>query len=311
MRFNCRVDRLIIKDGKAIGVITKNGEEINGPVFLATGHSSRDTYQMLKKNGVTLEAKGLAIGVRLEHPQELIDKMQYHSKEGRGKYLPAAEYSFVNQADGRGVYSFCMCPGGVIVPAVTDKNQIVVNGMSASARSGKWANSGYVVELHPGDIPGFERFAELEMLALQQHLEEVFSNESLGKLKAPAQKIPDFLEGATSVSLSSTSYAPGIYPADFNKLFPEEISNRLKRGLLEIGRKNKDFISDQGVMIGLESRTSSPVRIPRDKETFVHKEIEDLYPVGEGAGYAGGIVSSAIDGMNSVEAYYKKLTQNG
>ena len=309
VRFQTRMQDLIIEDGEAKGVITQNGDRIAGPVILATGHSSKETYRMLKSRGVKLEAKGIAVGVRLEHPQELIDQIQYHTKEGRGKYLPAAEYSFVDQSQGRGVYTFCMCPGGVIVPAVSSEGELVVNGMSASARSGKWANSGYVVELHPGDIKGFEKEGEFEMLALQENLEKRFSESSGGTLKAPAQKINDFIEGKESENLPATSYAPGIQPADFNQIFPEEISTRLKDGLISIGKRCKDFSSGKGIMIGLESRTSSPVRIPRNSDTFCHLEIKNLYPVGEGAGYAGGIVSSAIDGMNAVEKFYQNITE--
>lgn len=307
VKFGCRMEDILIENGKAIGIMTSGGEKLLGPVFLATGHSARDTYRMLKDRGVKTEAKGIAIGVRLEHPQLLIDKMQYHDEAGRGKYLPPAEYSFVNQSEGRGVYSFCMCPGGVIVPAVSKEGEIVVNGMSASARSGKWANSGYVVELHPGDVKGFEKGGPFEMLLLQEYLEKEFAKESGGSLNAPAQRIKDFLNGSVSKELPSTSYAPGIHACDFNRLFPNEISSRLKNGLKQIGKKCKEFISDEGIMLGLESRTSSPVRIPRDPETLQHIEISDLYPIGEGAGYAGGIVSSAVDGMKSMEAYYKKL----
>ena len=305
VRFDCKMEEIIIQNNQALGIKTSDGEKIEGAVFLATGHSARDTFRMLKEKGVEMEAKGIAVGVRVEHPQSLIDKMQYHSSEGRGKYLPAAEYSFVNQADGRGVYSFCMCPGGVIVPAVSGDEEIVVNGMSASARSGKWANSGYVVELHPGDIKGFEKEGVFEMLSLQETLEKKFSKESKGSLIAPAQRIDDFLKGEISENLPSTSYAPGIHTSDFNKLFPKEISERLKSGLEQVGKKCKEFISHEGVMIGLESRTSSPIRIPRDPERLSHIRIKDLYPVGEGAGYAGGIVSSAIDGMKCIDAYYK------
>ena len=311
VRFDCKMNEILIENNKVIGIKTSNGDEINGAVFLATGHSARDTFRMLHSKGVEMEAKGIAMGVRVEHPQALIDKMQYHSSEGRGKYLPAAEYSFVNQVDGRGVYSFCMCPGGVIVPAVSEEGEIVVNGMSASARSGKWANSGYVVELHPGDIKGFEDKGALEMLELQESLEKKFSEDSNRTLNAPAQRINDFIEGMLSESLPSTSYAPGIHSSDFNNLFPEEISERLKSGLLQIGKKCKEFISNEGIMIGLESRTSSPIRIPRDNVTLNHSKIEDLYPVGEGAGYAGGIVSSAIDGMKCIDAYNQKIKQNG
>lgn len=311
VHFGTKASDIILEDGKAKGVVTDKGEVFSAPVFLATGHSARDTVKMLHDKGVKMEAKGIAMGVRLEHPQTLVDRMQYHSPQGRGKFLPPAEYAFVSQADGRGVYSFCMCPGGVIVPAVSKDGQIVVNGMSASARSGKWANSGYVVELHPGDIKGFADAGDLEMMALQEALEKTFSEESKGGLNAPAQKISDFLEGKTSEHLSATSYAPGIHSADLNQLFPMEISERLKSGLRQIGLRCKEFVSSDGVMIGLESRTSSPVRLPRDAETLQHMEIEDLYPVGEGAGYAGGIVSSAIDGMNCVDAYYKKIQKNG
>lgn len=308
VRFNCRMDDLLIKGNKIYGVKTGEGEEINGAVFLATGHSARDTFRMLNARGIKIEPKGLAIGVRLEHPQNLIDSIQYHQEEGRGKYLPAAEYSFVDQSENRGVYTFCMCPGGVIVPAINDKGQIVVNGMSASARSGKWANSGYVVELHPGDIKGFEEEGNLEMLKLQEFLEDKFSKESEGRLNAPAQRISDFLTGKTSKDLPSTSYAPGIHSSDFNLLFPTGISKRLKEGLNKIKKRCPEFITEKGILLGLESRTSSPVRIPRNPETLTHVELDDLYPVGEGAGYAGGIVSSALDGMNCVDAYYKKLT---
>ena len=307
IHFNTKMTDLLVEDGKAIGVRTQDGKEIFGPVFLATGHSARDTYRKLHEAGVKLEAKGLAIGVRLEHPQELIDKMQYHYKDGRGDFLPAAEYSFVNQAEGRGVYSFCMCPGGVIVSAISGQGQIVVNGMSASARSGKWANSGYVVELHPGDIKGFEVYGPFEMMALQEFLEKKFFEESGKSLNSPAQRIPDFIRGKKSSSLPNSSYAPGIHSSDFNNLLPKEIGERLKSGLQQIGRKCPTFVSEAGIMIGLESRTSSPVRIPRHPERMNHVIIEDLYPMGEGAGYAGGIVSSAIDGMNCIDSYAGRL----
>lgn len=307
VRFNTRMEEIILEKGKAVGVRTSEGEVLKGPVFLATGHSARDTFSMLYEKGVNIEAKGIAVGVRLEHPQKLIDCMQYHSKEGAGDFLPPAEYSFVHQVEGRGVYSFCMCPGGVIVPAVTENGQIVVNGMSASARSGKWANSGYVVEIHPDDLEEFEKEGPFRVLAFQENLEKKFSESSNGSLKAPAQKIPDFIEGKISEELPSTSYAPGLISVDLNTLFPRQLSSRLKGGLMEIGKKCKEFIGSEGVMIGLESRTSSPIRIPRDAQSFEHTDIKNLYPVGEGAGYAGGIVSSAIDGINSIDSYYKKI----
>lgn len=308
VRFETTMKSLLLEGNKAKGIETESGEKIYGPVFLATGHSARDTMRMLHSLGVAMEPKGIAMGVRLEHPQHLIDRMQYHSKEGRGKYLPPAEYSFVNQSEGRGVYTFCMCPGGVIVPAVSGERQIVVNGMSASARSGKWANSGYVIEIHPGDLEVSQNKGPLEMLEVQEFFEKKFADNSKGTLNAPAQRIDDFIKGKESKTLPQTSYAPGIHPADFRELFPDTIAGRLKSGLEQIKKKCPEFVSNEGMMIGLESRTSSPVRIPRDSESFCHIEIEDLYPVGEGAGYAGGIVSSAVDGINCIDAYSKKIS---
>lgn len=310
VRFREKVTDLIIENGKAIGVETASGEKIFGAVVLSTGHSARDVYRFLFKDKVDIEAKGLAIGVRLEHPQELIDSLQYHSKEGRGQYLPAAEYSYVTQVDGRGVYSFCMCPGGVIVPAMSAPGQSVVNGMSASARASQWANSGMVVELHPGDIPGFEKEGALEMLALQEFLERRFFEESGKTLNAPAQRMTDFVNGKDSKDLPKSSYPAGIHPARLDHLLPKEISGRLKDGFKSFNRKCPGFLTPEATMIGLESRTSSPVRIPRDRESLMHVTIEDLYPAGEGAGYAGGIVSAAIDGQRCVEAYHSKINAN-
>lgn len=303
--FGEKVTDILIEGQRAIGVETESGKRIEGGVILATGHSARDVYRMLNNRNVKLESKGLAIGVRLEHPQHLIDCIQYHSKEGRGKYLPAAEYNFVTQANGRGVYSFCMCPGGVIVPSMSGPYQSVVNGMSASARASQWSNSGMVVELHPGDIPGFSQDGPLEMMSLQEHLERKFFEESGNTLNAPAQRMTDFIEGRKSDTLPRSSYAPGIHSARLDQLLPPEIAIRLREGFLTFGRKSQGFVTEEAVMVGLESRTSSPVRIPRDKETLCHMEIEDLYPAGEGAGYAGGIVSAAIDGQRCVEAFYK------
>lgn len=305
--FGEKVTELLIKDNQAIGVKTADGKIFNGGVVLATGHSARDIYRMLHCKNIKLEAKGLAIGTRLEHPQHLIDCIQYHSNDGRGKYLPAAEYNHVTQVDGRGVYSFCMCPGGVIVPAMSGPNQSVVNGMSASARASQWSNSGMVVELHPGDIPGFEQDGPLEMMSLQESLERKFFKESGNTLNAPAQRMTDFIAGKKSESLLRSSYAAGIHSSRLDILLPKEIASRLKEGLLTFGKKSKGFVTDQAIMVGLESRTSSPVRIPRDPETLCHIEIDNLFPAGEGAGYAGGIVSAAIDGQRCVEAFYKKI----
>ncbi len=303
VRFGTRVDSLILDDNKVKGVVTSDGDEIMADaVVLATGHSAHDTFRNLHAAGVAMEAKGIAIGVRLEHPQKLIDKLQYHSEAGRGKYLPAAEYSYVTQVEGRGVYSFCMCPGGVVVPAGSGENELVVNGMSASARAGEKANSGMVVEIRPGDFPEYEEKGPLEMLQLQEDLERSFFEEAGCSINAPAQRMKDFTDGKTSGTLPSTSYAPGIHAVDFNRLFPPFISWRLREGFKDFGRKCPGFLTNEAILLGLESRTSSPVRLPRDKDTLCHVEIEGLYPSGEGAGYAGGIVSAAIDGSRCAEA---------
>lgn len=309
VKFNTKVSELLIDDGKVKGVRTFSGEEYFGPVVLATGHSARDVYRMLAEQKVKIEAKGLAIGVRLEHPQHLIDCLQYHSKEGRGQYLPAAEYSFVTQVDGRGVYSFCMCPGGVIVPSMSGPEQSVVNGMSASARASQWANSGMVVELHPGDIEGFAKYGDLEMLHLQEALEKSFYEVSGKSVKAPAQVMTDFVKGRESATLPRSSYPAGLVASRLDKLLPRQISGRLKEGFKNFDKKCPGFLTDKALMVGLESRTSSPVRIPRDSQSLSHPEIEDLYPAGEGAGFAGGIVSAAIDGQRCVEAYDKKIKE--
>lgn len=298
VRFGTRVARLVIEDGEARGVVTSDGEELRGDaVILATGHSARDVYRSLDADGVRLEAKGLAVGVRLEHPQRLIDKIQYHSETGRGRWLPAAEYSFVTQADGRGVYSFCMCPGGVVVPAASAPGELVVNGMSASARSSIWSNSGMVVEIRPGDFPEYAGRGVFEMLDLVEDLERKFYKESDGSITAPAQRMKDFVDGKDSRNLPPSSYLPGLYEARLDRMLPPFIAGRLKKGFGDFGRKAKGFLTNEAILIGLESRTSSPVRIPRDKETLCHTDIKGLYPAGEGAGYAGGIVSAAIDGM--------------
>ena len=306
VHFHSRVEQLITEAGEVKGVRTAHGTEFRGPVILATGHSARDVYRMLKASGIGMEAKGLAIGVRLEHPQQLIDRVQYHNPEGRGRYLPAAEYSFVEQVEGRGVYSFCMCPGGIIVPAASGPEQLVVNGMSPSNRGSRWANSGMVVEVHPGDFPEFAEHGELEMLALQEKLENDFYLAAGRTLKAPAQRMTDFVNGKVSADLPPTSYAPGLQSLPMHFLLPPFISRRLREGFRKMGRKSRGFLTPQATLIGLESRTSSPVRIPRDPATMTHVSTPGLYPVGEGAGYAGGIVSAAIDGIRAAEA----LAQN-
>lgn len=309
VRFQTKVDRLVINDGEVKGVVTADGGEVSGDaVILATGHSARDVYRSLARDGVKMESKGLAVGVRLEHPQQTIDRIQYHNPSGRGRWLPAAEYNLVTQADGRGVYSFCMCPGGVVVPAGSGPEELVVNGMSASSRSSIWANSGMVVELRPGDFPEYANRGEFEMLDLVEDLEKNFYEESGKSIVAPAQRMKDFVEGKPSKNLPPSSYIPGLYVARMDQLLPPFISSRLKKGFAEFGRKAKGFLTNDAILIGLESRTSSPVRIPRDKETLCHSEVKGLYPAGEGAGYAGGIVSAAIDGMRCARSIKDSLT---
>lgn len=311
VRFQTRADRLLTVGGIAEGVVTQGGEEIKADaVILATGHSARDVYRNLDRDGVRLEAKGLAVGVRLEHPQELIDRIQYHNAVGRGRWLPAAEYSFVTQVDGRGVYSFCMCPGGVVVAAGSGPGELVVNGMSASARSSIWANSGMVVEIHPGDFPEYADRGVFEMLDFVEDLEKDFYRRS-GGIKAPAQRMTDFVEGRDSKTVPPSSYLPGLYEARLDWMLPHFIASRLQKGFLDFGKKAKGFLSDKAILIGLESRTSSPVRIPRDSVTLCHTDIQRLYPAGEGAGYAGGIVSAAIDGMRCATEICRALKGNG
>ncbi len=305
VRFQTRADRLVIADGRVTGVETSDGKVFDsGSVILATGHSARDVYRNLARDGVRMEAKGLAVGVRLEHPQSLIDRIQYHNPSGRGPWLPAAEYSFVTQVEGRGVYSFCMCPGGVVVAAGSGPGELVVNGMSASARSSIWANSGMVVELRPGDIPGYSDRGVFEMLDFVEDLEKEFYRSSGDSIVAPAQRMTDFVAGKASSSVPPSSYIPGVYEGRLDLLLPPFVASRLQAGFREFGRKAKGFLTDKAVLIGLESRTSSPVRIPRDKETLCHTDIKGLYPAGEGAGYAGGIVSAAIDGMRCARQIY-------
>lgn len=307
VHFNCKVTDLIIDGDEVKGVRTASGETFLGPVILATGHSARDVYALLHRKGIHLDPKGIAIGVRLEHPQALIDRIQYHSEEGRGSWLPPAEYSFVTQVEGRGVYSFCMCPGGVIVPSASSPEESVVNGMSASARGGTWANAGMVVEIRPGDFPEYEKFGPLQMMELQKDLESNFYKAANRTMKAPAQRMRDFIERKDSDSLPSTSYAPGLVKCRLDNLLPPFISGRLRKGLMEFGKKSKGFATNDACLIGIESRTSSPVRIPRDKESLSHIDFKGLYPCGEGAGYAGGIVSAAIDGIRCTESLAKTL----
>lgn len=309
VHFGTRVTDIIIEGNKVTGIVTAAGKEYSGPVIMATGHSARDIYHMLKDRNVKIEPKGIAVGVRLEHPQHLIDCIQYHSKNGRGKYLPAAEYSMLTRVDDRAVYSFCMCPGGFIIPAASGPGQQVVNGMSPSNRGTRWSNSGMVVEVLPEDLMEYEHYGDLKVMKFQEDIERRYYEESGNTQNAPAQRMVDFVNGKESNDLPATSYAPGIHPARVDLLLPPIIAKRLQDGFREFGRKSRGFLTNDAILIGAETRTSSPVRVPRDKETLQHIETEGLFPCGEGAGYAGGIVSAAIDGercADAASAYIRK-----
>ena len=285
-----------------------------GPVILATGHSARDVYRHLAAADIDIEAKGLAIGVRLEHSAELIDQIQYHSKHGRGNWLPAAEYNLVTQVQGRGVYSFCMCPGGFVVPAASGPEQVVVNGMSPSNRNGRWSNSGMVVEIRPEDFEQFriEKFkiqdSSLSLLLLQEELERQCWLQANRQQTAPAQRMTDFVNGRLSATLNASSYAPGLIASPLHFWLPEFISTRLREAFKLWGKQKHGFLTSEATVIGIETRTSSPVRILRDNETLQHIRIEGLFPCGEGAGYAGGIVSAGVDGERCAEAVAAYIT---
>ena len=330
VHFKTRMDAIIIEKNKVVGIETNDGRTFRGPVILATGHSARDVYRWLYANGVKMETKGLAVGVRLEHPSMLIDQIQYHNKNGRGKYLPAAEYSFVQQVDGRGVYSFCMCPGGFVVPAASGPHQLVVNGMSPSNRGTKWSNSGMVVEIRPEDLNDptlqlqacevIEGSAEqqteelirkttkdgeqsvLSMMQFQERLEQICWQQANMRQTAPAQRMVDFTRKKLSYDLPVTSYSPGIISSPLHFWMPKFISERLSKGFEMFGRSSRGFLTNDAVMIAVETRTSAPVRIVRDNETLQHVTVEGLFPCGEGAGYAGGIVSAGVDGERCAEA---------
>lgn len=298
-----KMTRLLIEDQTVVGVEAvrlDTGEErvYRGPVILATGHSARDVYRLLHEAHIALEAKGIAVGVRLEHPSALIDQIQYHNPKGRGDYLPAAEYSFVTQVDGRGVYSFCMCPGGFVIPAATDKRQVVVNGMSPSNRAGKWSNSGMVVETRAEDIVGD---SPLRVMEWQEKVEHDCWMQAGMKQTAPAQRMEDFVRGRLSYDLPATSYAPGLISSPLHFWMPDSVSKRLQQGFQVFGRSSRGFLTNEATMIGVETRTSAPVRIVREQESLMHVTVKGLFPCGEGAGYAGGIVSAAIDGERCAE----------
>ena len=331
VHFQTRMEALLIEGQKVKGIETQTGKTFLGPVILATGHSARDVYRWLYAHGVQLETKGIAIGVRLEHPSMLIDQIQYHNKNGRGKYLPAAEYSFVQQVDGRGVYSFCMCPGGFVVPAASGPHQLVVNGMSPSNRGTKWSNSGMVVETRPEDLllPEMQLQAEplpqsneslteelilrdgkqpdgtvhtLAMMRFQEKLEQICWQQGNMRQTAPSQRMVDFTRKKLSYDLPATSYSPGLVSSPLHFWMPPFLSERLSKGFQLFGKSSRGFLTNEAVMIAVETRTSSPVRIVRDKDTLQHLTVEGLFPCGEGAGYAGGIVSAGIDGERCAEA---------
>ena len=315
VHFGTRMAVLRIEKDTVVGIETNTGKTFRGPVILATGHSARDVYRWLHTHGVEIESKGLAVGVRLEHPSLLIDQIQYHNRNGRGKYLPAAEYSFVQQVEGRGVYSFCMCPGGFVVPAASGPRQTVVNGMSPSNRGSKWSNSGMVVELHPEDLEekslaGFMAVSGLQpdvrhplaMMFFQEALEEQNWQQGNCRQTAPAQRMADFVNGRLSYDLPASSYAPGLVSSPLHFWMPKFITARLAEGFRRFGKASRGFLTNEAVMIGVESRTSAPVRIVRDGETLQHVRLKGLFPCGEGAGYAGGIVSAAMDGERCAEA---------
>ena len=313
VHFKTKMTQLILDGDKVVGCVAD--KEYRGPVILATGHSARDVYRYLAEAKVEIEAKGIAVGVRLEHPSHLIDQIQYHSKQGRGKYLPAAEYSMVTQVDGRGVYSFCMCPGGFVIPAATDKEQIVVNGMSPASRGTAWSNSGMVVEVRPEDLDNVKNencnnvSPELKVMAFQEDLERLCWQQGNMKQTAPAQRMVDFVSGKLSYDLPKSSYAPGLVSSPLHFWLPKMISKRLQEGFKVFGRQAHGFLTNEAVLIAVETRTSSPVRIVRDREKLQHIRVEGLFPCGEGAGYAGGIVSAGVDGERCAEAAADYLQQ--
>ena len=338
VHFQTKMTSFIIDGDKVIGVEAVNlqtgaEETYRGPVILATGHSARDVYRYLAASRIEIEAKGIAVGVRLEHPAHLIDQIQYHNKNGRGKYLPAAEYSFVTQVDGRGVYSFCMCPGGFVIPAATGPQQLVVNGMSPSNRGTAWSNSGMVVETHPEDVASFVQEHQailqsdaslsssteeevlspdspLTMMHFQQIVEKQCWQQGNMKQTAPAQRMADFVNNRLSYDLPKSSYAPGLISSPLHFWMPSFVSTRLQEGFKTFGKNAHGFLTNEATLIAMETRTSSPVRILRDRDTLQHVRLQGLFPCGEGAGYAGGIVSAGVDGERCAEMcaeYLKKF----
>lgn len=327
VHFQTKMISLLLEGDRVAGVQAINlttGAELTfrGPVILATGHSARDVYRYLAASHVEMEAKGIAMGVRLEHPSTLIDRLQYHNAQGRGKYLPAAEYSYVAQVEGRGVYSFCMCPGGYIIPAATGPQQIVVNGMSPANRGTRWSNSGMVVEIRPEDIAQIETGQPaadsengtdetLRTMRLQEQLELTCWQQGNMQQTAPAQRMADFVNRRLSYDLPESSYAPGLISSPLHFWMPSFITSRLQQAFTEFGRRSHSFLTNEAVLIAAETRTSSPVRILRQADTLQHVRLEGLFPCGEGAGYAGGIVSAGIDGERCADMAAQYVRDGG
>lgn len=302
VHFNAFVTDFIIKENVMKGVITNDKQEyLADAVILATGHSARDIFKLLHKKNITIEAKPFALGIRIEHPQPLIDKIQY-GQEKRADNLPASSYGIVCQVRDRGVFSFCMCPGGLIVPASTAPGELVVNGMSLSRRDSPFANSGMVTAVELADIPEFHKYGVFAAMEFQKSVEQKMFQAGDGTQKAPAQRMTDFVKGRLSNSLNDTSYIPGVHSVKMNKLLPNFIGSRLQEGMKTFGKKLKGYYTENANIVGTESRTSSPIRIPRNKQTYMHEDVLGLFPCGEGAGYAGGILSAAMDGQNVAKA---------
>lgn len=305
--FDTRVTDILIKDERVMGVKTQKGETFSAKnVILATGHSARDIFELLEKKGIEIEAKPFALGVRVEHPQQLIDRIQYKC-DARGEFLPPSPYSIVKQIDGRGMYSFCMCPGGIIAPCATSPGEVVTNGWSPSRRDQPTANSGIVVELRMQDFKAYG-YSSLAGMLFQKNIEQKAWELGGRTQRVPAQRLEDFVNGKISNHLPETSYKPGITSADLTEVFPKFIHKTLKAGFREFGRSMRGYLTNEAVIHAPESRTSSPVRIPRNPKTLEHIRIKGLFPCGEGAGYAGGIVSAAIDGEKCAESCIAMIT---
>ena len=312
VHFNTKVVDLILKEETIKGVVLQNGDRVEGEaVILATGHSARDIFHLLHRHDILIEAKPFALGVRVEHPQILIDQIQYHCTGDRGPYLPASSYALVHQANiegqDRGVFSFCMCPGGFIVPAATAPGEVVVNGMSPSRRDSKFANSGIVVAVDENDFKEYTKYGALAGMIFQSAIEQKACAIAGGTQLAPAQRLVDFVDKKVSSSLPETSYQPGLASAEMREVLPKRIAQALQQGFRNFGTRMKGYLTNDAQIVGVESRTSSPVKIPRDKETLEHPQIKNLFPCGEGAGYAGGIVSAAMDGERCAEAAFAKI----